>query len=164
MEIVNVMAILLSPVIAVLVTLWHQRRTVKRDAMHRLFITLMAHRKTILPDAEWVSALNVIDVEFAGHKEVLNCWHSYYDAVSESPMNNQKVNHCYIELMTAMAQALGYEHLKQTDIDKFYSPMSFGDQLTSSKKLQTELIRVLESTESLVVNKRKAPQPKPAAK
>lgn len=54
-----------------------------------------------------------------------------------------------------MARSLGYRRLEQTDIDKFYTPQVHADQAQLNWKCQTEWLRVLESTNRLVV------EPKP---
>jgi hypothetical protein len=45
-----------------------------------------------------------------------------------------------------MAIVLGYQRLKQTDIDRFYAPQAFGDQAAMQGDLQKELLRVLKAT------------------
>ena len=59
-EVVTVIALVAGPAIAVLITLWYQRRTEKRAAKERLFVTLMAHRKSVPPAPDWTSALNLM--------------------------------------------------------------------------------------------------------
>jgi hypothetical protein len=42
-----------------------------------------------------------------------------------------------------MALALGYKNLKQTEIDRFYSPTYFGSQMSLQEILFQENLRVL---------------------
>lgn len=42
-----------------------------------------------------------------------------------------------------MAMALGYKNLKQTEIDRFYSPKYFGSQMSRQEILFQENLRVL---------------------
>ena len=146
---INIIAIVLGPIIAVLITLIYQSDKEKRGAKTRLFITLMAHRKSYPPTMAWVESLNLIDVVFAKHPKVLGLWHEYYDCLHESTTDYIKRDHKYLELLFEMANTLGYKNLQQTDIDKFYSPKAHGSQSELNYKLQTELLRVLESTSSL---------------
>jgi hypothetical protein len=118
---------ILGPVIAVAITLWSQKRSEKRNAKQHLFMTLMAHRRAG-PIREWVNALNLIDVVYAGDTKVVQLWHQLYDILSARPFNEQTFGHKYIDLLSAMASSLGHRSLKQTDIDKFYAPHSLGDQ------------------------------------
>ena len=47
-----------------------------------------------------------------------------------------------------MANALGYKDLKQTEIDRFYSPKYFTNVQNSQNALTAELIRVLSHSKS----------------
>ncbi len=71
MDIINIIAVIVGPIAAVGVTLWWQQRKEHRDAKLRLFLTLMAKRRTYPPTIEWVDALNVIDVVFADTPQVV---------------------------------------------------------------------------------------------
>jgi hypothetical protein len=151
-EVVTVIALVAGPVIAVLITLWYQSRTEKRAAKERLFVTLMAHRKSFPPAPDWTSALNLIDVVYADSPEIVRHWHALYDTLNQFPINTQRYNHQYIELLSAMATSLRYRSIQQTDIDKFYSPQAYGDQATMNAEIQKELVRVLKATASIPTN------------
>jgi hypothetical protein len=145
--IVEIIAILLSPVTAVCVTLWWQRRKEKRDAKIRLFTTLMAFRKSYPLSYEWANALNLIDVIFADSPTVLDRWHKYYDNLQDpSAPSLSARNSKYLELMSEMAKALGYTKLQQTDIDKFYIAEAHGAQADINAEFQREFLRVLKNT------------------
>ena len=156
MEWLTLLAIALSPLIAVLVSLWLQARKEKRDRKNHIFTTLMAHRKTNPPAQEWVSALNLIDVAFDDNKKVLSLWHEYYALLGSAQNQNEYRDreHKYIELLSVMAKDLGYKQLQQTDIDKFYSPQVYADQAQRNLDIQSELLRVLKSTNQIIVDPR----------
>jgi hypothetical protein len=148
METINVIAILLSPIIAVLITLWYQSYKEKRDAKFRLFLTLMAHRKENPLTIEHVNSLNLIDVVFANHPKVLQLWHEYYNLLNTRPANVVAWENKHVELLSEMATELRYGKLKQTDILKFYTPQSHTDQLVMNAEMQKELLRVLKNSAS----------------
>jgi hypothetical protein len=156
----NFLAIFLGPVTAVLITLWYQRRKEKRDTKIRIFQTLMAHRKSSPPHPALVEVLNVLDVVFADTTEVVRLWHEYYDLTDTRPLNIQAMNHKYTDLLFAIAQNLGYEKLKQTDIDKFYTPQGIADQYVLQNEIQQEFLRVLKNTSALVVTKKTDDEPR----
>ena len=160
MDIINITAIIIGPIFAVGITLWWQRRREKRDSKERLFLTLMAHRRAFPPSIEWVNALNVIDVVFAEHPQVVQLWHEYYAGLANPPANQnyQQREHTYLLMLSAMARSLGYRRLEQTDIDKFYSPQAHADQMALNYKCQTEWLRVLENTNRLPVEPRPTEQ------
>ena len=75
---VNIIAILLSPLIAVLVTVMLQARNEQNSRRLWIFNTLIATRHSPLID-EAVRALNMIDVAFYHSKRVRQIWHEYYN-------------------------------------------------------------------------------------
>ena len=143
---INIAAIVFGPVSAVTITLAYQKYKEKRDAKIRLFLTLMAHRKSLPPTFAWVESLNLIDVVFAKHPKVVQLWHEYYDFLHEETKDYTKREHKYLELLSLMAKSLGFPNLQQTDIDKFYTPIAHGDQAELNHKVQIELLRVLQNT------------------
>lgn len=142
------------PIIAVLITLWHQDRAQKRTTKERLFLTLMAHRRVMPPTFDWANALNVIDVVFAGHSEVLRKWHEFFNIVTSVQPDWGRWNHTYIEMLSGMAKVLGYKRLEQTQIDRFYAPQAHGTQAALNQDPQQELLRVLRGTEAIHVTPR----------
>jgi hypothetical protein len=142
-------ALILGPVIAVMWTLAHQDSREKKAAQQRLFVTLMAHRKSIPLSPEWAQSLNLIDVIYADYPKVVAKWHSLYDVVCTSPLNEAKFQHGSLELMSEIAKALGYKSLQQTDIDKFYVPEAHSKQAGRIYEVQTELLRVLKASKSM---------------
>lgn len=155
-DIVNIIAVIVGPIFAVGITLWWQQRKERRDAKERLFLTLMAHRRAFPPTTEWVNALNVIDVVFVEHPQVVQLWHEYYVELANPPANQnyQQREHTYLLMLSAMARSLGYRRLEQTDIDKFYSPQAHADQMRLNWQCQAEWLRVLQSTNKLNVDTR----------
>jgi len=155
MEIINIAAIILGPIAAVGITLWWQQRKEKRDAKIRLFTTLMAFRKSYPISYDWARSLNLIDVVFADTQAVVDHWHQYYALLQRqniSPNEQQEQNHKFLELLSAMAGTLGYSHLQQTDIDKFYTPQGHSNQADLNWLCQTEWLRVLQNTNKLNVD------------
>lgn len=53
-----------------------------------------------------------------------------------------------------MARVLGFRHLQQTDIDKYYSPRVHGELLVVQAEAQAEWLRVLKNTERFLVVKK----------
>jgi hypothetical protein len=150
----NIIAVILGPIIAIVITLLYQSHKEKREAKFKLFLNLMAHRKSNPPTFERVNSLNLIDVVFADHPKVLQLWHEYYDLLHIQPPNFELWEHKHIDMLSEMAQALGYKKLKQTDIEKFYTPVAHGTQAELNEKMQREFLRVLENTASFVVTKK----------
>lgn len=83
----EIVAVLLSPIIAVVVTLWYQSRKEKRDTKRWLFGTLIATRHSPLTE-ESVRALNMIDVVFFNSQPVRKLWREYFDMLNNGGLNN----------------------------------------------------------------------------
>ena len=140
------LAIFLGPLAGVIFTLWFQARKEKNDAKNRLFITLMAHRKSNPPTYDLVSGLNLIDAVFAKHPKIVELWHQYYDLLSQPTTNWHLSEAKYLDLLSEMAKVMGYNELSQTSIARFYSPNAHVNQNQMNFDIQTELLRVLKSS------------------
>lgn len=157
LQTINTIGLFTSPVIAVIVTLaWQhfkERREKTRQRKDQLFLSMMAHRRLQPPSQVWVDSLNLIDVVFANCEGVLKHWHEYYDLLCSPNYRDEagKRAHKHLELLSAMAVELGYKSLSQIDIDKFYSPIAHGNEAELNWRLRTELLRVLQGAQSLVL-------------
>jgi hypothetical protein len=151
---ITAVAIVLGPLAGVIFTLWFQKRKERSDAQHRLFLALMAHRRSMPPSVDWVNALNLIDVVFADSREVVGLWHQFYDLLCQDPPNSHLADAKYLDLLASMGRMLGYQDLSQTDISKFYLPRAHGNQSQLAMGTQMELLRVLRSTERINVQPR----------
>ncbi|MFA6562830.1 MAG: DUF6680 family protein [Verrucomicrobiia bacterium] len=150
MTIVNILAILISPVIAVLVTVYLQDRREKRNQKLWIFHTLIGNRHiAIAPES--IRALNMIDVVFHDCNQVRKIWHEYLDMLCNEGLNNavgfsqrQKKN---LEMITEMAKVLGYGGvITHLDVDRVYSPVGLGEQSKRSDDITAELLRVLKAS------------------
>ncbi len=154
---INVGALLLSPVVAVLVTIWIQVHQQTHARKERLFETLMKFRMANPPPRELVDALNLIDVVFKSNDEVRRLWKDYFEMLCRPRTSNPEqdvLRAKYLDLLSAIAKDLGYSRIQQTDIARFYVPQYHEDEFGWSLRFRKELLRVLESTEHLVVKGR----------
>ena len=108
----------------------------------------MANRQKNPISREWVDALNSIDVVFQDDKKVRDAWREYLDSLNQKSAHFDNSNSYKLDLLSEMAESLGYKQLKQTEIDRFYSPVYFGSQQTQQEVLFNELIRVLMHSKS----------------
>lgn len=126
----------------------YQNRKAKKDAQLSLFLTLMANRKSNPITKEWVDALNTIDVVFQDNHKVRHAWREYLDSLNEKSPHFQSNNAFLLDLLSEMAVSLGYKNLKQTEIDRFYSPKYFGSQMSRQEVLFQEFLRVMMHSKS----------------
>ena len=127
----QILAVAIIPIIVWWLGIKYQDRKAKKEAQMRLFLTLMADRKSNPITKEWVDALNTIDVVFQDNKKVRHAWREYLDSLNEKSPHFDSSNSFRLDLLSEMAMALGYKNLKQTEIDRFYSPKYFGSQMWS---------------------------------
>lgn len=150
-ETLSIIAILVSPVFAVSITLWYTKQQDKRRQKMNLFLTLIATRKELPTPARFVDALNMIDVVFNGNNKVISAWKTLFASYQTHPFDNQAIKNAdnkLLDLLDVMAKSLGYKDIKQTDYDAFYSPVLFSEQMFFQQNLNKELLRVLQNSES----------------
>ncbi len=155
MEAINVVAIVTSPIVAILVGLWFQRRKEKRDVKRQIFVTLMATRHVGVSD-ERVRALNMLDLVFHDAPKIRHLWHEYFGMLSNKGMDNPE-GHLLrskklLEMIAEMAATIGYGHeITHLDVDRVYNPVGLSQQTQRQNDLLVELVRVLKNTGSLGV-------------
>ena len=148
LSIVQVISVALVPIIVWFVGVKYQDRKAKKQAQLELFLTLMANRKKNPISEAWVDALNTIDVVFQDNRKVRAAWRDYLDSLDQKSAHFDNQNSYKLDLLSEMAESLGYKQLKQTEIDRFYSPVYFGSQLSRQDLLFSELLRVLMHSKS----------------
>lgn len=147
--IAQIVAVAIVPLVVWWLGIRWQKSKAKDDAKRNLFFTLMANRKITPPNKEWVDALNTIDIVFQDNKKVRKAWREYYDSLDERSQYNSDSNSFKLDLLSEMANALGYNDLKQTEIDRFYSPKYFSNVQDSQNALTSEILRVLSHSKSI---------------
>lgn len=148
-DVISICAIIISPVIAVIITLWHSSRKEKQSQKMSLFMTLIANRKTYPIPAVFVNALNTIDVVFHGEKTVIDAWKALFASYHVEPFQIEIADRKLLDLLDAMAKSLDYNDIKQTDFDSFYDPTLFANQRLFQETLNQEVLRVYRNSENL---------------
>jgi len=155
MAIMTIIAILLSPVIAVLISIWVQDRREKRQNKKFIFSSLMSTRHQILSD-EIVRALNMIDVVFSDKKKVRELWHEYYDMLHNAGLNNptgwEQRNIKKLELIHEIAKVIGYgKEITHIDVNRVYMPVGLSEDTQRTREIGIELLRVLRESGGLQI-------------
>lgn len=159
MEIINLLALLFSPLIAVLVSVFLQSKQAKNGEKKTIFSTLIATRHSPIND-QTVRALNMIDVVFYKNKNVRKLWREYYDMLHNAGLNNElgyKTRQTKnLELITEMAKDLGYsKEITALDVERVYYPVGLGQAFTRSEDIANELLRVLKASGGLQITQKK---------
>lgn len=110
-DILNLIAIFIIPVVAVIVGQHLQNRAeIRKDKMH-IFKVLMTSRIYGWTQ-ESVHCLNIIDIVFADDKKVRDAWKDLYDKYCvENPDETQikKIQNAQYKLLETIANSLGYK-------------------------------------------------------
>lgn len=157
---INVVAVAVSPLIAVLVSIWIQKRMERRQIKLNILGSLVGGRHDPVA-IENVRALNLIDLVFYDQSKVRSLWREYYDMLCNEGLNNQigwdQRNKKRTELITEMAARLGYRReISHLDMDRVYIPAGVADSAARGHELMVELLRVLKNTDSLARQERVA--------
>ena len=131
----QIIAVAIIPIIVWILGIKYQDRRTKKDAQLNLFLTLMANRKSNPITKEWIDALNTIDVVFQDNIKVRHAWREYLDSLNNKSPHFETSNSFLLDLLSEMSMAVGYGNLKQTEIDRFYLPVYFTNQLKASEDL-----------------------------
>ena len=169
MGVVTILAIVVGPVIAVLVTRkMDQERSDKARKMD-IFRTLMRTRG--LP-IHWdhVGALNLVEVEFINHPEVIQAWTKYLDHLNERPPIEQaqqfeafvkKTPALLTTLIDAIAKALDIK-IGQLDILRGnYVPSGWSTDEDEQRWLRRGLLNALSGKVSIPIQIRENDDPPP---
>lgn len=157
-DVLNIIAVLLSPLAAVQASSWLARHKERRERRLYVFRTLMATRASGLA-AEHVQALNLIDIEFHGtdakSKAVLNAWKAYLDHLSNSQVEgvvwSAKREDLFVDLLYEMSRHLGYDfdktHIRRTS----YFPRGYGDLEVDQLAIRKGLAAIIKGEASFPI-------------
>ena len=135
---------------AVVITLWHQGRARRYERRLDIFRSLMQWRGNWL-HPEWVSALNLIPVEFAGHRNIIHSFNAMIDKLcdkgfaAEDEEQREAYNRAeavFVELVQKIARKL---QIDLSDLDlrtRLYAPTGWWkeQQLLQTIRLDTALV------------------------
>jgi len=149
----EILAILFSPLIAVLVTVWLNNREHKRKDRLEIFKTLMMCRENN-SNMDFVRAVNSIDVVFHDVAPVREAWKNLNDAYHTNTPDFKKIQDNHTKLLEVMANELGYkDQITWETITSSYSPNWLNnsrEQEQQYRDMQMELMKntVQKSKES----------------
>lgn len=140
----EILAILFSPLIAVLVTVWLNNREHKRKDRLEIFKTLMTCRENN-SNIDFVNAVNSIDVVFHDVTPVRDAWKTLNNAYHSNTPDFKKIQDSHTKLLEVMAHELGYKkQITWETITSSYSPNWLNqsrEQEQEFKNMQMELIK-----------------------
>ena len=137
-NIINIIAVIAAPIIAVWVGQILQDRQERRKDKLEMFKTLMMSRSGWT--VESVRALNVLDVVFSDDENVRNAWKNYYDRLCvDNPTDSElkKIQEAQYVLLETIANSLGYKNkITWKTIQNPYKPIGMGELEQNQRKYQ----------------------------
>ena len=148
-----VFATLSGPVLAVLVTRYvdnSRQRTARKLDVFRMM--LRSRRSPLSP--EYVTALNMVELEFAGVESVLRAYRNLFNHYSTTPTNadwNERLRGSIARLLNAMAKDLGYD-MEQLDVlEGGYLPQAWGKIEEDNTAIREALADIARGKKALPV-------------
>jgi hypothetical protein len=145
-----VLATLLSPLIAVQVSVYLQRRRDKEARKFQVFQALMASRAAVLAP-RFVEALNMVDVAFYGRDrksratvEACRLYIEHHNQSTASETWGDKRSDLMVDMLQKMAVATGYEFDKVSIKNTSYFPRGYGDQEFENQQIRKLFLAVLK--------------------
>lgn len=153
-ETLTFLAILLSPVIAVLVSMRVQDHKDKAQRRFWVFATLVQNRHQKIT-SEVVQAMNLIDISFYKDDAVRLKWKEYREIAEQDlskPITQNRMDEIYVEMLHEMAKALGLgKRISQINLKQMYCPSGLGYQFDQTWALLHAALQVLNGERPLLV-------------
>lgn len=153
MEIINIIALIIIPVIAVVIGQKLQVCSQKRNDKMQIFKTLMTSRIFGWTN-ESVQAMNLIDVVFADDKAVRKQWKICFDKMCvENPTDTDlsKIKLEREKLLEAMAKSLGYKDIITWEsIQNPYIPKGMTDLIAQQQAYQNNQSIIIEQMKKML--------------
>ena len=152
-DILNLIAIFIIPVVAVIVGQHLQNRAeIRNDKMH-IFKVLMTSRIYGWTQ-ESVHCLNIIDIVFADDKKVRDAWKDLYDKYCvENPDETQikKIQNAQYKLLETMTNSLGYkDKVTWETIQNPYIPKGMLQQINERNQSQQAYNNLLLNMQHMI--------------
>ena len=152
MSIVNLIAIVVIPIVAVIIGQMLQNRAQKRNDKIQIFKILMTSRVYGWTN-ESVQALNLLEIVFADDKAVCKQWKVYYDKLCvENPTDTElsKIKKEKDRLLEIMAKSLGYKNITLATIQSPYIPKGMTEQKVQQQKYQNDQSVIMEQMKRIM--------------
>ena len=152
-DILNLIALIVIPILAVLIGHWCQISSEKRKDKLQIFKTLMTAR-IYGWTVDSVHALNIIDIVFANDRKVRTAWkdlNDKYHVMNPDDSQLKKVEQAQYKLLEAIANSLGYkDKITWETIQNPYIPDGLRMQLEAQKQSQQAYMNVLNGMSQMI--------------
>lgn len=159
MSILNIIAIIIIPIVAVIVGQWLQERAEKRKDKMQAFKILMTSRIYGWWTPEPVNVLNTIDIVFADDKCVRKAWKLLYDIYARTDSTQQnleqqrakEIQNAQYKLLDAIAKSLGYkDKITWETIQSPYYPEGLSKQIENDTYMRNAYYNAISNVNEVV--------------
>lgn len=155
---VIVAATFIGPVVAVVITLWYQHYSAKKQDRMSLFSVMMRYRSSPL-NTEFVGSLNMVPVHFHDKKSVLEKYGvlmaTFEDTgwMDETKVGRlvEKANTDTAYLLSEMSKVVGAPVDQLRILRGAYSPKGWQDDADRQRRMQDQLLKLLDGKGALNV-------------
>ena len=152
-EVLNLIALILIPILAVVLGYKLQDRAEKRKDKMQVFKAVMTFRYGW--SKESVEALNSIPIVFSGKckdTKVRDCWKKYYEYLCIQKPDDMQIkqrNEALYKLLESMADVLGYKKIVTwEEIQNPYVPIGMVNAINNSEFIQGGMAMIVQSMAS----------------
>jgi hypothetical protein len=158
MEIATIIALLLGPILAVVVTRHIDESRLKQTRRMDVFRTLMRTRRMRL-SPDHVGALNLVEIEFYGENAVIENWKAYWNHLRQALPVDQNQQQQFLrdqeglltKLLHAIAKTLQF-NIEQLEIfEGGYVPQGWIDDDQSVRVMRALVLEILNGRRGLPI-------------
>ena len=140
-EIINIIAIIIIPIVSVVIGQYLQNRSEKRKDKVEVFKTLMTYRNSGYTDSTCVKSLNLIPILFIKDKKVMNAYNDFVKLMNTTEKNSdteKQIAITKVKLLEEIAKSLKYNKINWEIINTPYLPpetlinQQMGEQLVKN--------------------------------
>ena len=133
LNIINVVAIIVIPILAVVIGQKLQDRSEKRKDKMRVFSHLMSYRSFDYVDQYSVNIFNSVPIVFHDDNEVLEKYNIYLKSMNITPeemsQKRKEIDNNKTKMLEAMAKSLKYKNINWETIQNPYVPIGLLNQI-----------------------------------
>lgn len=148
LDIINIIAIIVIPIFAVLIGQWLQNRSEKRKDKVRVFSHLMSYRAIGYVDQQSVNILNLIPIVFNDDKNVIEKYNIYLKSLNikteDFPHKQKEIENNKTKMLEEMAKNLGYKNINWEIIQNPYLPQGLINEINSMNLFKQGQLEVVE--------------------
>lgn len=148
LDIINIIAIIVIPIFAVLIGQWLQNGSEKRKDKVRVFSHLMSYRAIGYVDQQSVNILNLIPIVFNDDKNVIEKYNIYLKSLNiktkDFPQKQKEIENNKTKMLEEMAKNLGYKNINWEIIQNPYLPQGLINEINSMNLFKQGQLEVVE--------------------